>query len=123
MRPNTVAVARQPVPVSPFDDMHVEYHIEENVALGKLKKIDTVKEGMPEWSTPVFVVDQDAKGILGIMACAYGPVNRWLELPSFPSVDPERAFRMMAGKHHHSVVGAIWGYTQLCLLRIPRSCG
>ena len=50
--------------------MRVEYHIEENVVLGKLQKIDTVKEGMPEWSTPVFVVDQDAKGILGMMVCA-----------------------------------------------------
>ena len=78
-------------------------------------KNDTVKEGMPEWSTPVFVVDQDAKGLLGRMVCAYGPVNRWLELPSFPSADPERAFRLMAGKSHHSVVDAIWGYTQFML--------
>ena len=115
VRPNAVPVARQPIPVSPFDDMRVEYHIEENVVLGKLQKIDTVREGVPEWSTPVFVVDQDAKGVLGRMVCAYGPVNQRLVLPSFPSADPERAFRMMAGKHHHSVVDAIWGYTQFLL--------
>ena len=31
VRPNAVPVARQPIPVSPYDDMRVEYHIEENV--------------------------------------------------------------------------------------------
>ena len=41
--------------------------------MGKLRKIDIQKEGLPEWSTPVFVVDQDAKGALGRLLCAYGP--------------------------------------------------
>ena len=48
VRLGAVLVARQPIPVSPYDDLRVEYHIEENVVLGKLQKIDTVKEGMPE---------------------------------------------------------------------------
>ena len=64
-----------PIPLSPFDDLRVEYHLQEAVALGKMRKIDTRTERLPEWATPVFVVDQDAKGLLGRMVCAYGHVN------------------------------------------------
>jgi len=108
-------VARQPIPLSPYDDMRVEYHIAENVEQGKLRKIDTLKEGLPDWSTPVFVVDQDAKGLLGRMVCAYGPVNKELEVATFPSADPKVAFEIAAGKDHHTLVDAIWGYTQFLL--------
>ena len=95
--------------------MRVEYHIAENVEQGKLRKIDTLKEGLPDWSTPVFVVDQDAKGLLGRMVCAYGPVNKELEVATFPSADPKVAFEIAAGKDHHTLVDAIWGYTQLLI--------
>ena len=115
LKPGAKPVARQPIPLSPFDDLRVEYHIEENVAQGKLRKIDTAKDQLPEWSTPVFVVDQDAKGLLGRMVCAYGPVNKELEISTFPSADPARAFDIAAFKSHHSVVDAIWGYTQFLL--------
>ena len=70
---------------------------------------------MPEWATPVFVVDQDAQGLLGRLVCAYGVVNVAMELPTFPSADPQRAFDMAAGKKHHTLVDAIWGYTQFLL--------
>ena len=76
LKPDAKPVAWQPIPLSPFDEARVEYHVEENVWQGKLRKIDTVKEGLPDFSTPVFVVDQDAKGMLGRMVCAYGPVNK-----------------------------------------------
>ena len=115
LKPGAKPVARQPIPLSPFDYLRVEYHIEENVAQGKLRKIDTAKDQLPEWSTPVFVVDQDAKGLLGRMVCAYGPVNKELEISTFPSADPARAFDIAAFKSHHSVVDAIWGYTQFLL--------
>jgi hypothetical protein len=72
-------------------------------------------EPLPEWSTPVFVVDQDAKGLLGRLVCAYGPVNKELEISTFPSADPARAFEIAAFKNHHTVVDAIWGYTQFHL--------
>ncbi len=42
---------------------------------GKVRKLDMAGERLPEWSAPVFVVDHDAKGLLGQMVCAYGPVN------------------------------------------------
>ena len=112
LKPGAKPVARQPIPVSPYDDLRVEFHIEENVVQGKLRKIDVTKEPLPEWSTPVFVVDQDAKGLLGRMVCAYGPVNKELEISTFPSADPARAFEIAAFKTHHTVVDAIWGYTQ-----------
>ena len=115
VKSGAVPVARQPIPLSPYDDVRVEYHIAENVAQGKLRKINPNQEQLPEWTTPVFVVDQDAKGLLGRMVCAYGPVNKCLELSSFPSADPNRAFELAAYKRYHTVVDAIWGYTQFLL--------
>jgi len=47
--------------------------------------------------------------------CAYGVVNAAMELPTFPSADPQRAFDLAAGRKHHTVVDAIWGYTQFLL--------
>merc|ERR1712217_439691 len=108
--------ARQPIPLSPYDDLRVEFHIEENLYEGKLRKLEPEKgEPLPEWATPVFAVDQDAKGLLGRLVCAYGVVNAAMELPTFPSADPQRAFDMAAGKRHHTIVDAIWGYTQFML--------
>ena len=115
LKPNAKPVARQPIPVSPYDDLRVEYQIREFIEDGKLRKIDTQKEPLPEWATPVFIVDQDAKGMLGRLVCAYGPVNKELEISAFPSADPTRAFELAAGKSHHTVVDAIWGYTQFLI--------
>ena len=56
------------------------------------------------------MVDQDAKGLLGRMVCAYGPVNKELEVATFPSADPQRAFEVAVGKKHHTLADAIWGY-------------
>ena len=90
---------------------------------GKLRKIEPTKgEPLPEWATPVFVVDQDAKGLLGSLACAYGLVNAAMEQPAFPSADPQRAFDLAAGKEHHTVVDAIWGYTQFLLGQDTANC-
>ena len=110
LKPGAVPKARQPIPVSPYDDLRVEFHIEENLYEGKIRRVEPEKgEKLPEWATPVFVVDQDAKGLLGRLVCAYGVVNAAMELPTFPSADPQRAFDMAAGKRHHTVVDAIWG--------------
>ena len=46
------------------------------------------------------------------MVCAYGPVNKNLEISTFPSANPTEAFRLAAGKRHHTLIDAIWGYTQ-----------
>ena len=37
LKPDAKPVARQPIPVSPYDGMRVEYHIKENLAQGKLR--------------------------------------------------------------------------------------
>ncbi len=57
LKPGAKPVARQPIPVSPYDDLRVEYQIRELIEDGKLRKIDTAKEALPEWATPVFIVD------------------------------------------------------------------
>ena len=63
----------------------------------------------------MFVVDQDAKGLLDRMVCAYGPVHKNLEISTLPSADPSDAFKNAAGKRHHTAIDAIWGYTQFFL--------
>ena len=98
VKPGAKPVARQPIPMSPYDELRTEYHLEEWRVQGKLRKIDTSRERLPEWATPVFVVDQDAKGLLGRMVCAYGPVHKCLEITTFPSADPDAAFQQAAGK-------------------------
>jgi hypothetical protein len=40
MKPNAKPVARQPIPVSPYDDLRVEFHVEEAIAQGKLRMIE-----------------------------------------------------------------------------------
>jgi len=104
-------VTRQPIPLSHSDDLRVEYHIEDNVVRGKLRKIDTAKDQLPGWSTAVFVVDQDAKSLLG--RCMCGPVNGELEISTFPSAAPAR-------ESQHSVLDAILGYTQFFLYEPTR---
>ena len=42
---NAVLVAMQPIPLSPYDRARVQYHIWEAIALGKMREVDTVKEG------------------------------------------------------------------------------
>ena len=42
VKPESKPVARQPIPLSPYDDVRVEWHIEENCKQGKMRKIDTV---------------------------------------------------------------------------------
>ena len=113
--PNAKPIAMQPIPLSPFDDIRVDYHLWENIHLGKMRKIDPLKEGLPEWSTAVFVVDQDAKGLLGRMVCACGPVNSQMMTATFPAADVIRAWEIAAGCAHHTLIDAIWGYTQFKL--------
>jgi hypothetical protein len=58
LKPGAVPKARKPIPLSPYDDLRVEFHIEENIAEGKLRRVEPEKgEKLPEWATPVFVVD------------------------------------------------------------------
>ena len=47
-------------------------------------------------------------------------VLKELEVATFPSADPQRAFEVAAGKKHHALVDAIWGYTQFLL--VPNTC-
>jgi hypothetical protein len=60
MKPSAKPLARQPIPVSPYDDLRVEFHAEDAIVQGKLRMIDVTAEPIPDWATPVFIVDQDA---------------------------------------------------------------
>ena len=49
------------------------------------------------------------------MVNACGKINGQLEAATFPSADVAGAFARAAGRKHHTVVDAIWGYTQFLL--------
>merc|ERR1712079_753145 len=100
---------------SPYDRVRVQYHIWEATTLGKMREVDTVKEGPTEWASPVFVVDQDAQGLLGRMVNACGKVNDQLQTGTYPSADVYETWRRATGCKHHTVIDAIWGYTQFLL--------
>ena len=46
------------------------------------------------------------------MVCACGPVNKQLQSATYPSADVLRALETAAGSQHHTLIDAIWGYTQ-----------
>ena len=81
---------------------------------GKLQIIETAKDGLPDFSTLTFVVDEGSKGMLGRMVCVYGAVNKQLKVATFPGADHQRTFEF-AGKDHHTLVDAIWGCAQFLL--------
>ena len=60
-------------------------------------------------------MDQDAKGLLGRMVNACGKINAQLRAATYPSANPAEAFQLAAFKEHHTLVDAIWGYTQFML--------
>ena len=72
VKPHAKLVAGQPTTLSPYDQLRVEFHIEERLHEGKIRKIDTDVEPLPTWSTPVFVVDQDGRCLMGRMVCSCG---------------------------------------------------
>ncbi len=65
LKPGAQPQAVQPILLRPYDNMRLEYHLWEHCHLGKMRKVGLEKEGLPEWSTPICVVDQDAKRLLG----------------------------------------------------------
>ena len=98
--------------MSPYDELRTEYHLEEWQSQGKVRRMDLTGTVAGMVDPGVRIIDQDAKGLLGRMVCAYGPVNKILEMSTFPSADPDEAFKQAAGKPHHTIIDAIWGYTQ-----------
>merc|ERR1712020_427724 len=101
----------QPIPLSPYDQLRIQYHIWEAIYLGKMRKVNVVEEGPTQWASPVFVVDQDAKGRLGRMVNVCGKVNSQLAPASYPSADAQAAWQRAASCACHSLCDADWGYT------------
>ena len=75
IKPDAVPKASQPFPLGGFDQLRVDFRVEEEAALGKRVFYDPKVHELPEWLPALFVVDQKNKGLLGIMVTAYGYVN------------------------------------------------
>ena len=61
-------MARQPIPVSPYDDMIVEFHRGLHVE-GRLRKVGVDRAGVLDYSAPVSTVYEYAQGLIGSLVC------------------------------------------------------
>ena len=93
VRPDVKAKAAQPFNLSEYDQLRVDYFVAEECRLNKRRMYDPMKHGLPEWTCALSMVDQRGKGILGRMACAYGPFNDASVGTFAPAADVEGAFR------------------------------
>ena len=67
LKPGAKPVARQPIPLSPFDEMRVEYHIEENASRGKLRKVIPPGSNFRSALLLLPCLIRNVKGLLGGM--------------------------------------------------------
>ncbi len=63
LKPGAKPVARQPIPMPPFDELRTEYHLEEWQVQGKVRKIGTTNERLPGWSTPALWMARMLRGL------------------------------------------------------------
>jgi hypothetical protein len=117
---NAKPVMRQPFNLCPDDERQAELQTIQNqdcvsgpeVLSKRMIKIETAIEGSTEWSTAAFIVDQDYKGLLGRIVCAFGPASDALELMAYPSDDPEMASRSCSELTHHSQCDVVMSFHQ-----------
>ena len=107
--------AMQPFNISAYDQLRVDYMIEEEVALGKRVHFDPNIHRLPEWASSLFIVDQKGKGVLGRMVAAYMEVNNATVQVAAAAPDVDRAFRLSSGCRFHTTADLVWGYSQFDL--------
>ena len=69
LRPDAIPKAQQPYPLSAYDRLRMEYHEDPEVAEGKAYWLPTNMTSA--WSSASFIVDEDSKGLLGIVVRDY----------------------------------------------------
>ena len=79
---------QQPFPLSEFDQLRLDYHLDEDVALGKARWLEAGEKC--EWASPAFVVDQSGKGLLGRPVRDYRWPNSQTEDHAWPSPDGQQ---------------------------------
>lgn len=112
LKPDARPKAMQPFHLSEFDQLRVDWMVEEECLLGKRVMYDPKRHELPEHLSAMFCVDQKGKGLLGRVVTAYGVVNDATVPTSAAAPDVERAFRSSVGHRLHTTCDLVWGYTQ-----------
>ena len=109
--PGAVPKIQQPLSLSPFDQMRLEYHEDLDVAEGKADWVPPGQAG--RWGSPSFVVDQSGKGLLGRPVRDYRYVNSQTADAPWPSANAGACLQRVQRGSIHSTLDAVWGFTQL----------
>ena len=96
---------RQPYSLSKFDEARVSYHIEEQLADGKLRKWEPW-EPMPPMVTPVFIVEKKGS-LLGRMVGDFSTFNKNTEDYFWPAPDAEAVMMRAIGKEFHTTLDCV----------------
>ena len=104
---------QQPFPLSEFDQLRLDYHLDEDIALGKARWLSPTEKC--EWASPAFVVDQSGKGLLGRPVRDYRYPNSQTEDHAWPSPDGQRALERATRAALHTTLDCVWGFTQCAL--------
>ena len=109
--PNAVPKIQQPLQLSPFDQLRLEFHEDQDVAEGKAEWVLPGEAG--SWGSPSFVVDQVGKGLLGRPVRDYRYVNSQTADAPWPSANANACLQRAQRGAIHSTLDAVWGFSQL----------
>ena len=102
--PGAVPKIQQPLSLSPFDQMRLEYHEDLDVAEGKADWVPPGQAG--RWGSPSFVVDQSGKGLLGRPVRDYRYVNSQTADAPWPSANAGACLQRAQRGSIHSTLDA-----------------
>ena len=69
----------------------------------------------PSWGSPSFIVDSDAKGLLGRPVRDYRYVNQSTEDVAWPAPSAERCLQRAQAACLQSCLDCVWGFTQVAI--------
>ena len=111
LRQEAVPRVLQPLHLSPYDQLRLEYHEDLDVDEGKARWLEPGEKS--GWGSPSFVVDQEGKGLLGRPVRDYRYVNSQTLDVAWPSANAERVLQRAQQAALHSTLDCIWGFTQV----------
>ncbi len=101
----------QPFPLSKYDELRLQYHEDEEVRDGKARWL--LPGERCEYGSPSFVVDSEAKGLLGRPVRDYRYPNEQTEDIAWPSANADECLTRAQQGAVHTQLDCIWGFTQL----------
>ena len=109
LKPGATVRLRQPYSLSKYDEARVSYHIEEQLAEGKIRRWESW-EKPPPMVTPAFLVERKGS-LLGRLVGDYTTFNKETEDFFWPAPDADAVMMRATGKKFHTTMDCVWGYS------------